>query len=352
MTGMQNGKRKPVKTTSAEVPSPDLRSWSKVLRVVRQVSVATAVKKVFYGLSVLARLTPWLHPKSLGIEVLKDIPYLPTGMREHTLDIYRTAGAKKAPVIFYVHGGGFWMLSKDTHWLIAMMFATQGYTVVSVNYRLAPQYRFPAAIEDVCKAFVWVTKNIEAYGGDLNHILFAGESAGANLVTALTLCTNYKRPEHFAKDVFATGVTPKGVLPACGILQVSDTDRFLRDNPKLTWLHFDRIRECENYYLYGAADPHMRTPLASLDLADPLVFLEAGEAPHRPLPPFFVPVGLGDPLLSDTQRLEAALSRLKVPCEARYYPKGGHAFHAFIWKKLAHTCWTDMFEYMEKVRNA
>jgi len=336
---------------SVEFRSTELQSWLKTFRVMRQVSVATAMETVFHGLSRIARLAPWWTPKSFGIQILKDIPYLPTGLKEHSLDIYRTPGAKNAPVVFYVHGGGFWMLSKDTHWLMAMMFASQGYTVVSVNYRLAPRHRFPAAIEDVCKAFVWTTQNIDAYGGNLNHISFAGESAGANLITSLALCTNYERPEHFAQEVFATGITPKCILPACGILQVSDTDRFLRKDPKIPWLHSDRIRECENYYLYGKAEPEGRIPLASLELADPLVFLERGEKPNRPLPSFFVPVGLCDPLLSDTQRLEAALAVMQIPCEARYYPKGSHAFHVYVWKKLAQACWNDMFRYMEKVRN-
>jgi len=66
----------------------------------------------------------------------------------------------------------------------------------------------------------------------------------------------------------------------------------------------------------------------------------AAGVPHeehfpRGLPPFFAPVGTKDPLLDDTRRLEKALAQLKVPCEARYYPGGIHAFHAMVWDPAA-----------------
>ncbi|MFU8803138.1 MAG: alpha/beta hydrolase, partial [Bradymonadaceae bacterium] len=83
------------------------------------------------------------------------------------------------------------------------------------------------------------------------------------------------------------------------------------------------------------------------DLANPLLLLEEGIAPDRPLPPFFAPVGTRDPLLDDTRRLKAALEALDVPCEARYYPGELHAFHAFLWRAQARKCWTDTFTFLD-----
>ena len=69
---------------------------------------------------------------------------------------------------------------------------------------------------------------------------------------------------------------------------------------------------------------------------------------ERPLPPFFAPVGTRDPLLDDTRRLEKALGALGVPCEARYYPGGIHAFHAMVWDPAARRCWRDALAFLDR----
>ena len=77
----------------------------------------------------------------------------------------------------------------------------------------------------------------------------AGESAGANLVTALTVACTYERPEPYARAVYERGVVPKAVLPACGILQVSDHERFGRKK-KLNGFIAGRIAEVARGYLH------------------------------------------------------------------------------------------------------
>jgi len=89
------------------------------------------------------------------------------------------------------------------------------------------------------------------------------------------------------------------------------------------------------------------------ELADPLRVIERaalGTEPvfERPLPPFFAPVGTRDPLLDDTRRLEKALAALRVPCEARYYPGGIHAFHAMVWNPAAQRCWRDALAFLDR----
>ena len=73
--------------------------------------------------------------------------------------------------------------------------------------------------------------------------------------------------------------------------------------------------------------------------------VEAAEAPQRPLPPFFLPVGGWDPLAADCSRLADALERMGVEAEARIYPRELHAFHAFVWRSRARQCWRDMIEF-------
>ncbi len=315
----------------------------------RRSAGAFAVDNFFRGASALGRLHPHARPDHHGVEVVRDIPYKPTGSREHLLDVYRPkAAVGPSPTLLYVHGGGFRILSKDTHWVMGLAFARAGFTVFNISYRLAPRSPFPAALEDCADAYAWVIEHAASFGGDLNHFVVAGESAGANLITALTVMACFERPEPFARRVFDTQTVPRAFMPYCGILQVSDPARFKRRRPSLPTFVFDRIEEVSSCYIGTGATTYG----AMIDLADPLVFLERRDPPQRPLPPCLATVGTADPLLDDTRRLERALSRRGVPCEAIYYPREGHAFHAMVWRSQAKRCWNDTYRFLDRVTDA
>lgn len=299
------------------------------------------------GAARLGQLHPRAKPERHGVVVRKDIPYMAgSARREHLLDIFRPAAAapqERLPTVLYIHGGGFRILSKDTHWVMGLAFARRGYQVFNIGYRLAPGDPFPAAAADVAAAFEWLVENASAYGVDLSRLVIAGESAGANLAAGLALSTVYRRNEDFAQRVFDTGVVPRAVLPACGIFQVSDVDRFARRKVNFPGFISERMELIERGYL--------REPIASygplIDLADPLNWLERGETPHRRIPPFFLPVGTKDPLLDDTRRLATALRSLGATAEEQYYPGQVHAFHALPFLPEAQRCWRDTFEFMD-----
>ncbi len=296
---------------------------------------------MFAGITRTSRLLPLANPRLHGVEVLRDVPYQGNGERAHLCDIWRPIERTgPRPVVMYVHGGRFARLSKDTHWVFNLVFARRGYVVMSINYRLAPKHRFPAAIEDVCQAWRWLHQNAAQYGGDPQRMIAAGESAGANLVTALTIAASYRRPEPYARAVFDETPVPRAVMPACGYLQVSNPERFATRSAYL----IDRLHEVTEDYLHGVRVDSER----GLDLADPLVALERAEAPERPLPPFFAPVGTWDILIDDTRRLKVALERLNVPCEARYYPRGFHGFHGFVFTPSARQCWREAFQFLRR----
>jgi acetyl esterase len=292
------------------------------------------------ALSQAGRL-PNARPERHGVERITGVPYLDDGHAAHGLDVYRPVKREgPLPVVLYVHGGGFRILSKDTHWLMAIAFARRGYVVFNIDYRLAPQHPVPAAVEDGCAALVWAMENAARYGGDASRLVLAGESAGANLVTSLAVASSWPRPEPWARRVWDVGAHPGAVLPACGIFQVTDVDRFAR-RKRIGAFVRDRLREVEDAYL---PPTHPRGP--ARDLADPLLWLERAPPPERPLPPFFTAVGTADVLLDDTRRLKAALDRLGVPCEARYYPGEVHAFHAMIWRPNARAFWRETFTFL------
>ncbi len=294
----------------------------------------------FAGAAKGAKLLPIAHPRLHGVEVERDLPYRRTGREQHTLDLYRPRGARgPLPVVLYIHGGGFRILSKDSHWVFGLAYARRGFLVVNVNYHLAPQHRFPAAVEDIAAAWLWLLENAQRLGADLSRVTVAGESAGANLSTVLAMAACYRRDEPYARAVYDAGVVPKAVVAACGLYDVSRPERFSHLRP--FWR--DRIEEVTDAYLHGVRLDDART----LELADPLTVFERGDRPERPLPPFFLPCGTWDVLLDDTRRLHAALSALGVKgVHKGEYKRGPHAFHAFVLTPEARQCWRDTFAFL------
>jgi acetyl esterase/lipase len=102
---------------------------------------------------------------------------------------------KKAPkpVMLYIHGGGWATCDKWMSMLpVIYRVASEGIVVVSVNYRLAPEYKFPTMLHDAKRAIVWAKKHIAEYGGDPNCIIIGGESAGGHLSSLCALSQNDK----------------------------------------------------------------------------------------------------------------------------------------------------------------
>lgn len=310
----------------------------------RRRAAAHVVDLAYENLARVSGLLPVARPEFHGLERRRDLPYRETGLREHTLDVYRPKDAVgPLPVAIYIHGGAFRALSKDTHWLMGLIFGRRGYVCFNLNYRLAPDHRYPAAIEDVCHAYRWVVENAHRYGGDVSRLVVAGESAGANLSAALAVASCWRFEPSWASQVFDTGVVPAAAAPVCGLLQVSDPARFGRRRPLPTWLT-DQLEHCSDGYLPASCDELE----CGLHLADPLRVLEEAGEPERPLPPFFSAVGTKDPLLDDTRRLKTALERRGVETRVCFYPGEMHAFHALVWRKNARECWKNMFRFLDE----
>lgn len=295
----------------------------------RQKAGGKTVQAFFQGVSAAGRAHPKARRALGALEIIRDVPYGPLPV--HTLDVYRPRELDgPAPAVLYIHGGGFRILSKDTHWLMGITFARMGAIVFSINYRLAPKHPYPAAVQDACQAAAWLQRHAADFGADPDRIAIAGESAGANLACSVGVAAAWKRPEPWAAEVFDAGLRPRALFPACGMLQVSDVERLIRRKPKISRFVQDRMFETAHGYLGSATDTA---------LADPLLILESDAEPDRPIAPMFIPCGTRDPLLDDSRRLAAACARRGVAHELRIYPGGIHAFHAFAFVPSAVECW-------------
>ena len=309
------------------------RAWRKTRRRAGVVGIEVMLNAVCR----IGKLHPMAWEAARKVAVTKNVPYTGSGLPAHRMDIYRPRERSgPLPTVLYVHGGGFRILSKESHWMMALAFASRGYLVFNVEYRRGA---YPRGLEDVCQAARWLMREGARYGADLDRLAFAGDSAGANLVTALAVALASTRAEPWAQAAAASGLAPKVVMPACGFLEVSDPARLLARNPSLKSWVADRILGVSRGYVGAGA------PMNSL--ADPLRVLESDVAFDRPLPRFLIACGTRDPLLDDSRRLAAALARREVPAELKVYPGGVHAFHALVWRDLARACWRDHFAFLE-----
>jgi len=130
---------------------------------------------------------PGSLPSLPGVQVYRDLPYVPEGHERQKLDLYLPPESENLPLIIWIHGGAFRMGSKEGLEFDPppLDFLTRGYALASINYRLSQHARFPAQIED-CKAAVrWLRAQADPFKLDPNRFAAWGPSAGGHLAAML-----------------------------------------------------------------------------------------------------------------------------------------------------------------------
>ncbi len=146
--------------------------------------------------------------KDLYPEVVVSPLMVPCPLGRIRCELFAAPGpGEKRPVLLYIHGGGFTVgTAGDTAYITSRIAAETGMLVVSVNYRLAPEWPFPAGMDDILTVLAWLRAHAGEIGGDPDRILAGGDSAGGNLAAALP---------HRARD---EGVRmPEGAILLCPI---------------------------------------------------------------------------------------------------------------------------------------
>jgi arylformamidase len=175
-----------------------------------------------YAIPLLAVLA--FTPDAAAQNVKKDIPYANPGHARQVLDVYAPAGAKKLPVVFWIHGGGWQQGDKSDVGVKPQAFMDKGFVFVSTNYRLLPTVDMGTLIGDVAKAIGWTHKHVAEYGGDPNRIFVMGHSAGAQLAAIVCADERYLKAEGVPFSAL------KGCVPVDGdtfdvpaIIEVAET---------------------------------------------------------------------------------------------------------------------------------
>lgn len=185
--------------------------------------------------------------------VARNVPYAKPPQERQLLDVYAPSNAAKAPVIVWVHGGGWMRGSKDDMHHKPAAFLAKGFLFVPVNYRFIPAVKMGDIIRDVAKSVGWVRNNITRHGGDPDRLFLMGHSAGAQL--AAILCADPQWLQ--AEGVPLSSV--KGCVPVDGDtydvpLQVATATarRISQNQPPPKWGHPEKFGDLKLQRAYSA----------------------------------------------------------------------------------------------------
>ena len=211
-------------------------------------------------------------------------------------------GKENGPVILYFHGGGYVMGSALSHRaLIERLAVALGGRVLAVNYRLAPEYPFPAACDDALTSYRWLLKR----GIDSQSIALAGDSAGGGLTIAALIAI---RDGGDPLPACASSISPWVDMEALG-------ESMLTKAPEDPMVQKAALAMIAPLYLNGA-DP--RSPLAAPLYAD-----------LSGLPPVLIQVGSAETLLDDATRLASAIEQAGGQADLEVWDEMIHVWHLF-----------------------
>ncbi len=218
--------------------------------------------------------------------------------------VYQPFAHTKLPILLYFHGGGFVLGSLNISDRICRRLAKLTRSVViSVDYRLAPEHKFPAAPEDCYAATLWAAENAESFLGDPKRMAVMGDSAGGNLATVVCMMARDRQGPSIAYQALIYPTTD-------GTFSFPSVDKwaegYLLTKNMMTWF-LDQYRDVDT----DPKDPYF-SPFWSDNLAG--------------LPPALILTAEYDPLIDEGLAYAEKLKAAGVPVQYKMYPGMIHAF--------------------------
>jgi len=233
---------------------------------------------------------------------------IPGAAGEIRLRLYWPQAAVPVPAIGYYHGGGHVIGSLDTHDFVARnLCAGTGALVASVDYRMGPEHRFPAAVDDSVAALQWLHENAQTLGADPGQFGVHGDSAGANLAAVVALLARDTGPQLRLQSLVYP-ITDYGMVGES--YDTYATGYGILTKGAMLWFR--------NHYLRSPDDANdwRASPIKAASLA--------GVAPA------IIVTAECDVLHDDGERYARALRRSGVPVEYKEFPGMIHAFFGMV----------------------
>jgi acetyl esterase len=255
--------------------------------------------------------------RKLAIESLKTAGGTPEPVRsienlripgpdcEIPIRIYTPDAPAPRPALVYFHGGGWVVCDLDTHDVVCTAIAHRaGAVVIAVDYRLAPEHKFPAAVTDSYAATAWVASNAKRLGIDPKRISVGGDSAGGNLAAVVSLKSRDEDGPAIALQVMVYPATDLSSFDTPSYQEFGESHYLTKS--EMEWFRQHYLRSMED-----ARDPHA-SPLLALDLSE--------------LPPALIITAECDPLRDEGEAYAKRLANDGVPVTYTCYPGMIHPF--------------------------
>jgi acetyl esterase len=218
--------------------------------------------------------------------------------------VYTPSGEPPFPVMVFFHGGGWVIGDLESHdSLCRTLTNASGSMIVAVDYRLAPEHKFPAAVDDCYAAARWVADHAADLGADPSRLGVGGDSAGGNLSAVVSLLARDRGGPKFAYQLLIYPATDSAMnMPS------------VRENGEGYFLTFQDMVWFTNHYIRGAGDK--LNPLVSPLLA----------ADHAGLPAAIIVTAEFDPLRDEGEAYGEKLRQAGVSVKVRRYDGTIHGF--------------------------
>lgn len=238
----------------------------------------------------------------------------------NVLDVYRPKEAEgRLPVIVNVHGGGWVYGDKELYQFYGMSLAQRGFAVVNFTYRLAPEHKYPAPLEDTNMVLEWMYRHQDEYGLDMDYVFMVGDSAGGHLAGLYAaICTNPACAENYRFTVpngfkpVALGLNCGAYVPGAGVVGGADDKELMAD------------------FLPGGGTPEELEEISVPRHVTPA------------FPPTFLMTAVGDFCRPQAPLLRRALEENRVPYFFRTYGDEKnplyHVFHVTIQEEAGQKC--------------
>ncbi len=255
----------------------------------------------------------------------RDIVWASPEGRDLLLDISHPEGPGPFPIVLNFHGGAFFMDTKAIDEALCRYITNRGYAVVNVNYRLAPQHKFPAAVNDGLGAVIWAKAHAAEFFGDPSRVAVMGGSAGGNLAGMVAMAGD---DDLFRPIIEYEGIDA-GVRAAVLIFPVMDMlgSSHPGDSLKNPYIGFKR-----------EANPELFLK------ASPITYLDGDYSTSTMLV-----CGDEDGLYQQAKDTADKLERLGVPYEFYTAYGKGHAFTNLHWQGQAQASYKAIADWLDSV---